>query len=162
MAEKTTAPIGDYPLQAALAATLEGTALGRLVLACEADFMSPATELEPGRSDDDESVAAGDAGESAITFGMIRDAKREVLDLARLPAMTGVQRVQVEERDLLVFTCPQRIPPPSRDHFEGWIRERVGPSVRVMILEDGLRLDAILTAPPKAEGAAPPPAGGGL
>jgi len=50
----------------------------KLVSACEKDYMSKSTESdEPGpRCDDEESVSSGGSGDSAITFGMIREARR--------------------------------------------------------------------------------------
>jgi hypothetical protein len=66
----------EHPMAKLRAAALE------LLAACEADFTSDQTEgrtSSEDRCDDDEAVAAGDQGESAVTFGMIR----------RLRAMVG-------------------------------------------------------------------------
>lgn len=54
-------------------------ALADLVDACEREFCSPETERD---CSDDEAVMGGADGDSPITFGMIRRAKRELDALA--------------------------------------------------------------------------------
>lgn len=63
-------------------------ALESLVIACEADCCSDATERGEGRCDDDEAVAAtqaehGPVMESSLTFGMIRRGRAALMDEER-------------------------------------------------------------------------------
>lgn len=151
-------PTNDELRRASEAVELEarfaGTAIGRLLLALEEDFISDATEAGPGMCLDDEGVSYGETGESKLTFGMIRDARRELLTGSALPESTMIRRLQLQPGDMIVLSCPERLTREAQDRFQAWIttaiRRQPGfADVPVMVMDGGKSL-SLLAARPSA------------
>ena len=96
--------------------------IAALIAACEADFLNDYTETGPGRSDDDEAVAAGFDGDCSITFGMIRGARAE-LDAMPAEARTtagelDVRRLRLEPGDMIVMSVRETLRRSDQEHLQ--------------------------------------------